>query len=813
MRKPADCLLLLGAAILLAATDASAAWVVNGISIASETYGQRLPRAVSDGAGGAVQVWQDGRNVPPYGGIYAQKIDGYGNARWTSNGTPVYANGFLSYLAPEIASDGTGGAIVVWGDNRSGGFDLFAQRIDATGALRWGESGVAICSAATVQRNYAIIADGEGGATIAWQDSSSGSADIFAQRVDAGGAAQWTPGGVAICTNTFEQHEPCLVADGLGGAIIAWDDHRSGPTNIYAQRVVAGGGVAWTANGTVICNAVNAQQEQCIVSDDAGGAVIAWRDYRNSADWLVYAQRISGSGLAVWAANGVAASTTVTDAYQLAMASDGRNGAILVWAQTVSGEQNLYAQRMSYLGYREWSAGGNVVCNATGAQADPAIVPDGNRGAVIAWHDYRSGTVNKDIYAQKISAEGLQEWGPGGAAACAEASDQDWPCIVSDGVGGALVGWEDYRNDAGMADIYAQRIERNGFWGYPSPVITSVLDVPMDQGGLVTVVWQKSRLESVMASTIDRYSVWRRLPAARLAGIEESGAKGIAPTELRAAPVGTTYVSSANGAATGWELLRYVDATVSATYSAEAPTLADATVADPGLHHFMVMAHAADHFTFWESEPDSGFSLDNLAPAQPADFSAQLSFAPFGLLLAWSVVSGGAKAEADFSHFELHRGTSPEFTPAPDNRIYSGPGTAYLDDEWRLDSNVCYKLSAVDVHGNASTYGFLDPDDLTDVDTPNVPVVTFLAQSAPNPFNPSTAIGYGLAARGNVTLAIYDVMGRLVRTLVDEPRIAGRYTEVWDGRDAGGCAVASGVYFYRLRLGSFNESKKMVLAR
>jgi hypothetical protein len=144
MRKAVEFTLLLGSAILLAATDLHAAWVSDGISIATAAYGQRYPKAVSDDAGGAVLVWQDSRNVPPYSGIYAQRVDGYGNALWTLNGAPVYANGLLSYYAPEVSSDGAGGAIVIWSDNRSGGFNLFAQRIDAAGAPRWGASGITI---------------------------------------------------------------------------------------------------------------------------------------------------------------------------------------------------------------------------------------------------------------------------------------------------------------------------------------------------------------------------------------------------------------------------------------------------------------------------------------------------------------------------------------------------------------------------------------------------------------------------------------------------------------------------------------------
>ncbi len=92
--------------------------------------------------------------------------------------------------------------------------------------------------------------------------------------------------------------------------------------------------------------------------------------------------------------------------------------------------------------------------------------------------------------------------------------------------------------------------------------------------------------------------------------------------------------------------------------------------------------------------------------------------------------------------------------------------------------------------------------------------VSFLAQNTPNPFNPTTTISYSLASAGRVTLRIYDVAGRLVRTLVDDDHApAGSREATWDGRDNSGATVASGVYFYRLEAGSFVSTKKMLLLK
>ncbi|MGH2571085.1 MAG: FlgD immunoglobulin-like domain containing protein, partial [bacterium] len=98
------------------------------------------------------------------------------------------------------------------------------------------------------------------------------------------------------------------------------------------------------------------------------------------------------------------------------------------------------------------------------------------------------------------------------------------------------------------------------------------------------------------------------------------------------------------------------------------------------------------------------------------------------------------------------------------------------------------------------------------------PAASWLRQNAPNPFRPSTSIAFGIPDAGNVHLRIFDTAGRLVRTLVDEPRAAGRWAEPWDGRDAAGRPVAAGVYLYRLEASgeggrSVDETRKMTLLR
>jgi hypothetical protein len=102
---------------------------------------------------------------------------------------------------------------------------------------------------------------------------------------------------------------------------------------------------------------------------------------------------------------------------------------------------------------------------------------------------------------------------------------------------------------------------------------------------------------------------------------------------------------------------------------------------------------------------------------------------------------------------------------------------------------------------------------VTDVADGGEKVAYALDRSIPNPFAGYTAIRFGLANPGRISLRIFSVDGRLVRTLVDEARPAGYYIERWDGLNDGGRPVPSGVYFYAVTAGDFKQSKKMLLLK
>ena len=90
---------------------------------------------------------------------------------------------------------------------------------------------------------------------------------------------------------------------------------------------------------------------------------------------------------------------------------------------------------------------------------------------------------------------------------------------------------------------------------------------------------------------------------------------------------------------------------------------------------------------------------------------------------------------------------------------------------------------------------------------------TALNGNIPNPFNPTTAISFSLETAGHVVLEIFNVKGEKIRTLVDGNFQVASHSVIWNGKDDLGRTAASGIYFYKMRSGSFTSTKKMILMK
>jgi len=363
------------------------------------------------------------------------------------------------------------------------------------------DSAVPVCTSPGNQWNVRLVADGSHGTVMVWQDRRGGSEDkIFCQRFDGAGNPMWSPGGVPLAATTGYQYYPQVISDGAGGAFVVWQDNRYGVDyDIFIQHTSSAGIPLWFTNGTLVCNASGHQYNPQLISDGVGGVIVAWQDKRKG-NFDVYAQRYSATGQALWPGNGQLICAAAGDQSEPKLVTDSQGGAIIAWTdyRAGTGFADVYAQRVLANGQRAWKVDGVSVCSATNTQWNVRLVQDGIGGAIVVWQDRRIGTYD-NIYGQRLDNTGQPKWGEDGIPLGANQGVQYYPQVASDASGGAVVVWQDNRRGSDY-DIYGQRVTRSGqlLWplnGQPICVAIGHQYNPqvVSQGGFIIVTWQDHR--------------------------------------------------------------------------------------------------------------------------------------------------------------------------------------------------------------------------------------------------------------------------------------------------------------------------------
>lgn len=158
---------------------------------------------------------------------------------------------------------------------------------------------------------------------------------------------------------------------------------------------------------------------------------------------------------------------------------------------------------------------------------------------------------------------------------------------------------------------------------------------------------------------------------------------------------------------------------------------------------------------------------------------------------------------------DINRECALQWSAGMDDAVWSNPqlhGTVIFLEDGKLE--LVPVNSAGGSADNDSTHWYIPPE--TAVNPEGRTASGFaLEQNYPNPFNPKTTIDFSVKTMGLVKLAVYDILGREIRTLVHETLPQGRYSTVWDGRDNSGALVSSGVYIYRVDAGTYKASRKL----
>jgi len=418
----------------------------SGIPVSKASNGQLYPYVIKGGINSFV-VWEDARSGSYYQ-VYGARISSIGSVL-DPGGIPI-STGMHHQRHPCAAHDGNN-YMVVWEDNRNGSdYDIYTARVDPAGKVL-DPSGVGVSTGFNDQKNCSIIFNGID-YFLAWEDLRGGAGwDIYGARVNVSGSVL-DPSGIEISCAANNQSAPSVTYDG-SNALVAWTDLRSGSyTDIYSARVDSSGTVLdpW---GIVISQEVCIQGAPALASDGINSLAV-WHDTRHGGSWAIYGARISPAG-AVIDPSGIILSILPYNQYYPAAAFDGTNY-MVVWQDYRNGaDYNIYAARVSPTG-KILDPKGIAVTTESNWQGLPSIAFDG-KNYLVAWTDFRNnGEI--DIYGARIDSSG-KVLDPSGIPICKNSQLQMFPSIAFNGLN-YLVVWHDWRNY--NYDIYGARVDVSG---------------------------------------------------------------------------------------------------------------------------------------------------------------------------------------------------------------------------------------------------------------------------------------------------------------------------------------------------------------
>jgi len=320
--------------------------------------------------------------------------------------------------------------------------------------------------------------------------------------------------------------------------------------------------------------------------------------------------------------------------------------------------------------------------------------------------------------------------------------------------------------------------------------VRTMTDVVSDQGGWLRMLFFRSPWDfRGSANPIMGYQIYRR---ANVAGATMSPVKSAESRPSRtAAPDGMAVL--------GWDYVSTVPATTDDFYDVVVPTTVDSN--GSGIHRAMVFVRAATGTpgVFYDSAPDSGYSVDNLPPVPPAPFLG--TYSSGATHLHW-----GVNDESDLWYYRVYRGNSAVFVPGPSNLIATRSDTGYVDSG---PAGRYYKLSALDVNGNESGFALLTPSNTLEVPDAG-PVAFALNRIQPNPLRGERLrVAFALPVAGPARLEVMDVSGRIVKQTDVGGLGAGQHEVVLDG----GRRLPPGLYLVRLSQGAKTQVERVMVLK
>ena len=405
---------------------------------------------------------------------------------------------------PKVVATPGGGAYVSWFDSDAAGapafgYDVRLQRLDAAGHELWPHGGILIADRGfSSTQDYGLDVDGVGNALLAFRDDRSGGVQITASLIDPSGNQLWGPNGVQVTNTTAFLAAPKIAGASDGGIFVAWTQDSS----IGLQRLSPAGAPTFAAN-LVLTPGVGSYSIADLHAGDAGTAIFSFVYGTGgfTAPKHLYSNKISATGAPLWGAGHV----KVFDGGSLqfgnfpGFVSDGAGGAVFGWYSS-SPSLEAYAQHVSAAGVELFPHNGvSASTNASQIRVAPAVAYDASEQETFLLYEELNSTQSQSgLSAQKFDATGLRAWGPTGLSLLAVGvTKAGTPAVVALDDGAQLI-WSE---SAGFNQdqLFAQVVDDAGAVVHAATSLSSVpaqkyrVTAVKSGFGHAHIVWQDNR--------------------------------------------------------------------------------------------------------------------------------------------------------------------------------------------------------------------------------------------------------------------------------------------------------------------------------
>jgi hypothetical protein len=717
-------------------------------------------------------AWEDDRADPYYSDIYAARVNRAGDVLDPAGIRVSHSDS--SEVKPTVAAMG-GVFLVAWEDRRKmDDAGIYAARVALSGAVL-DTAGIEVAVVPNSQGSPSAAADGTN-FLVAWDDERTEAyvADVYCARISPAGIVL-DPAGIPVDTAWGNQRHPSVAFDDTD-YVLVWDDDRDWTPAVYGARVTPGGTVL-DPQGFVVSNPPGTSIYTFPkLASGAGNLLAAWADWRDTINYIsqAYAARISRAGVVI-DTNGIALGGGVNEQVYASAGSDGLNY-LVVWADNRS-PAGIYGGRIGPNGER-LAPGAFAICTTAVQPILPTVTFDGTN-YLVAWCQLGDGYF--DVYATRVASDATV-LDPNGIAVCSAYNDQVFPVAASSG-GNSMIAWSDYRGETWPA-VYAARIAPDGTVldpdGFPLYTDTMPRAYPSITfgGGNYLVAWADGRVSTEDA---DLYGA-------------------------RVAPGGTILDTGSFviNNQPGWQMFSAA-ATGDSQYCVAWMYSASGYDYSISAARIALNGKVLDSAGISVTEPVG--SLNLVCPPAAAFDGARY-------VIAWLDTAHSIEGDIYGASVTTWGAVGDTFPIVTQPGLQAYPALAAAGNH-RLLAAYTGWADTVSGHrfGVYRTWGKLGP--FGGVAEPGARAATLTTALAvePNPVRSRATVNYSVTTDAQVDLAVCDVTGRRVRTLVSGRQRAGEYRVTWDARDDAQRRLAEGVYFVRLKSPGLTLSRKLVLTR